>query len=159
MKSKFTYFIILPIILILFLLTVIPIIAFNINTAFNSKVAGMFIVFLLIFTLFMFYTDSKQKIISVELKNNKMIINRFFGLNKSEEFLDNQIDGFNSSIVPTKSGSYNYIYIICKNKKIAKISDQYHKNINEMKSEIEKKYKYLGYKDSGIISELKDMFN
>ncbi|MGL2964671.1 hypothetical protein ACSVH2_12685 [Flavobacterium sp. RSB2_4_14] len=44
------------------------------------------------------------------------------------------------------------------NKKVAKVSNQYHKNFNELSIEINKQYKDLGYINTGIISEFKDFF-
>ena len=45
------------------------------------------------------------------------------------------------------------------NKKIAKISNQYHSNFKELKQEIENKYKDLGFIKSSFISEIKDLIN
>ena len=86
-----------------------------------------------------------------------MNINRFFGI-KNPIFINNEeIKGFHNSIVTTKYGSYNYIYLVKGNKKIAKISDQYHKNFKELSNEIEKRYENLGFINSNFISELKDI--
>jgi len=71
----------------------------------------------------------------------------------------NFIDGFHNSIVETKYGSYDCIYLMSKHKKVAKISNQYHKNFDKLALEIKKKYKDLGYFNTGFISEIKDIFN
>ena len=48
---------------------------------------------------------------------------------------------------------------IVQPKKHRKISNQYHKNFTELSIEIKKRYKDLGYINSGFISEIKDIFN
>ncbi len=104
------------------------------------------------------WVELKDKIIAIKFEQNDIKINRFCGI-KNPIFIDNkEIEGFYNSIVTTKNGSYNYIYVMKGNKKIAKISEQYHKNFNDLSSEIEKRYKNLGFINSNFISELKDMF-
>ncbi|MBX9808617.1 MAG: hypothetical protein K2X95_12590 [Flavobacteriaceae bacterium] len=133
-------------------------ILFNFNTTFNSKFAGIFVISLLFFVIFIMFIELKDKIIAIKFEENGIKINRFCGI-KNPTFIDNkQIDGFHNSIVTTKYDRYNYIYLMKGNKKIAKISNQYHKNFGDLSREVEKKYKNLGFINSNFISELKDMF-
>jgi phosphorylcholine metabolism protein LicD len=103
------------------------------------------------------FIELKDKIIAIKFEENGIKINRFCGV-KNPIFIDNkQIEGFHNSIVTTKYDRYNYIYLMKGNKKIAKISNQYHKNFEDLSREIEKKYKNLGFINSNFMSELKDM--
>ncbi|WP_395054495.1 hypothetical protein [Flavobacterium sp.] len=49
--------------------------------------------------------------------------------------------------------------MIQNNKKIAKISNQYHNNFIDLSLEIKKRFKDLGSTNSGFVSEIKDMLN
>ena len=104
------------------------------------------------------FIELKDKIIAIKFDENGIKIKRFCGVNNATFIDDKQIDGFHNSIVTTKYDRYNYIYLMKGNKKIAKISNQYHVNFGDLSREIEKKYKNLGFINSNSISELKDMF-
>ena len=159
MKSKFkiiSYFI--PI-FFLFLIGLLINLIINIKSAFTSNYGALFVISLLFFSIIMVFFEFRNKIINVEFINNQFKINRFFGLTNTKVINDKDIQGFYNSIVKTKYGYYDYIYLISNNKKVVKISNQYHKNFTELSMEIKKRYKDLGYINSGFISEIKDIFN
>lgn len=159
MKSKFkiiSYFI--PI-FFLFLIGLFINTIINIETVFTSIYGGLFVVGLSFISIIMIFFEFKSKIVNVEFISSQFKINRFFGLRNSKIIDDKIIDGFHNSIVKTKYGSYDYIYLMSNNKKIVKISNQYHKNFIELSIEIKKRYKDLGYINSDFISEIKDIFN
>jgi hypothetical protein len=159
MESKFkiiSYFI--PI-FILFLIGLFINIIVNIKSAFTSIYGGLFVVSLLFFSILMLFFEFRNKIIKVEFINNQFKINSFFGLTNTKIIDDKIIDGFYNSILETKYGSYDYIYLMSNNKKIIKISNQYHKNFKELSEEIKIRYKDLGFVNTGFISEIKDIFN
>lgn len=159
MKSRFkiiSYF--FPI-FFLFLIGVLINLIINIKSAFTSIYGGLFVISLLFFSFILVFFEFRNKIIEVEFTKNQFKINRFFGLANTKIIDDKIIDGFYNSIVETKYGSYNYIYLMSNHKKIVKISDQYHKNFTELLIEIKKRYKDLGYINSGFVSEIKDIFN
>ena len=159
MKSKFkiiSYFI--PILFLFSIVTLINVII-NIKSAFTSIYGGLFVIIILAFSVFIIFFEFKSKIIEIEFLDNQIKINNFFGLTNTKIIDDKIINGFYNSIVKTKYGSYNYIYLTSNHKKIVKISDQYHKNFTELSIEIKKRYKDLGYINSGFISEIKDIFN
>lgn len=159
MKSKFkivAYFI--PIFLV-FSVGLFFNVIFNFNSTFTSFYPGIFVISLLFIAIFICFVEFRDKIIKVEITINQLKIHRFFGLICTETIDDKIIDGFHNSIVETKYGSYDYIYLMSKHKKVAKISNQYHKNFDELAIEIKKKYKDLGDFNTGFISEIKDIFN
>ena len=131
----------------------------NIETVFTSIYGGLFVVSLLFISIIMMFFEFRNKIIKIEFTINQLKIHRFFGLIHVQTIESNRIDGFHNSIVKTKYGIYNYIYLMNNHKKVAKISNQYHKNFTELSIEIKKRYKDLGYINSGFISEIKDIFN
>lgn len=159
MKSKFKISVLVPI--FGFFLTsglIIEIIFIIFKNAFTTSLAEILIVTLLFLLLFIFFTEIKQRILKITFEKNNFILNRFYGLGTSNKINDIEIEGFHKSILSTKYGRYNYIYLIKGNKKIAKISNQYHKNFGDLSREIEKRYKNLGFINSNFISELKDIF-
>jgi hypothetical protein len=116
------------------------------------------VLLIFLFAAFLFFIELKDKIIAIKFEQNGIMINRFCGV-QNPIFIDNkEIQGFHNSIVATKYGRYNYIYLIKGTKKIGKISNQYHKNFGDLSREIEKRYKNLGFTNTTLISELKDMF-
>lgn len=159
MKSNFrliAYFI--PLFLLISIGFYIYII-FKFNSTFKSFLPGIFVVSLLFISIIIVFIEFRDKVIKVEIINNQLKIHRFFGLMHIQTIDNNFIDGFYDSIVETKYGSYDYIYLMSKHKKVAKISNQYHKNFDELAIEIKKTYKYLGYFNTGFITEIKDIFN
>ena len=131
----------------------------NFKSTFNSFYAGFFVVALMLLVLLVCICELRDKIIEIEFINNQLKIKRFFGIGVVYFFDDKFFDGFYNSTVITKYGSYNYHYLMKEGKKVAEISNQYHKNFDELSEEIKKRYKYLGYINSGFISEIKDIFN
>lgn len=159
MKSKFRlYCYLLP--LFFFLIAGLFLkILIDFETTFNSKLAGSFVVILLFLAIFVIYVELKDKIIAIKFEQTNIKIKRFCGI-KKPVFINNlEIKGFQNSIVTTKYESYNYIYLIKGNKKVAKISNQYHDNFEELSEEIKKRYIDLGFVYTGFISEIKDIFN
>lgn len=159
MKSKFkiiSYF--FPI-LFLFSVGVLINAIVNIKSGFTSIYGGLFVIIFLAFSVFMLFFEIRNKIIKIEFIYNQLIINRFFGLTNTEVLNNEIIEGFYNTILETKFGSYNHIYLISKHKKVAKISNQFHKNFDDLSDEIKKRYRDLGYINSGFISEIKDIFN
>lgn len=158
MKSKFKIDSYFTLLFFIFFIGFLIKILLDFKIVFNSKFAGSLVTILMFFVAFLIFIELKDKIIAVKFEENSIIINRFCGLKNSIFFDNKEIEGFRNSIITTKYGRYNYIYLMKGNKKIAKISEQYHKNFNDLSSEIEKRYKNLGFINSNLISELKDMF-
>jgi glucan phosphoethanolaminetransferase (alkaline phosphatase superfamily) len=158
MKSKFkigSYFFLLFLFLFIGLLIKILL---DFTKTFNSKITGFFVVILLFFVVFIMLIELRDKIIAIKFEQNGITINRFLGIKKPVFINNKEINGFHNSIISTKNGRYNYIYLIKGNIKIAKISEQYHKNFIDLSAEIDKRYKNLGSIKTNLISELKDMF-
>ena len=152
-KTKFTS---LPIIICSFLTTS----AFGLlYLTINSSKAGIF--FPILFLTFMIYfwlTEFRTRAHKIEILNGMIIIREYFGFGKQKVFELKKLDGFNISIQPSKSGSYEYIFILQEGKRIASISEFYHSNYTEIKSSIEKKIKNLGQTEYKFKHEYKQMF-
>ncbi|MEZ7499564.1 hypothetical protein QO200_12550 [Flavobacterium sp. Arc3] len=155
MNNK-TKFAILPIIIC----TVTTTLAFGLlYITLNSSKAGILIpLLLLIFVIYFFLNEFRTKAHKIEIQNEKIIVKKYFGLGKKKFFKLKDLEGFNVLIQPSKSGCYEYIFILNEGKRIASISEFYHRNYITMKSAIEKKIKYLGQTEYKFKNEYKEMF-
>jgi hypothetical protein len=159
MKSKFkmvSFFI--PLILLIFTGLLISSLLY-IKSDFTSIYGGLFVIFMGFIVSFLSFLEIKNKIIAIEFSDNQLKISKYFGIGKTKFIDDKIIDGYKNSIIHTRNGSYENIYLLMNNKNVLKFSNQYYKNYNELKAEIQKKYKYLGHKNSNFITELKNFFN
>lgn len=158
MKSKFkliAYFI--PMLFLFFTGLFIHVIM-NMKSTFNSVTVGYFVVSLMFLSIVMIFAELRDKVIRIELNKNQFIVTPFCGTLNTKIINNKDITGFYTTIVSTKYGSYDYLYLIKDSKKVAKISNQYHKNFDELSTEVKKKYKDLGFINSGLVSEFKDLF-
>jgi hypothetical protein len=152
-KTKFA---ILPIIICSFV-TITPLGLLYITI--NSSKAGIFLpILLLIFVIFFWLTEFRTRAHKIEIQNEKIIVNEYFGLGKNKVFKLKDLEGFNVLLQPSKSGYYEYIFILNEGKRIASISEFYHRNYKTMKSVIEKEIKYLGKTEYKFKYEYEEMF-
>ena len=133
--------------------------AINFGEGISSFKAAIFVNVSLLIGLIIVFFEIKHKVIKISFNNNYITITRYFGLFNSLILKHSEISGFHNSEVSTRYGSYDYIYLMKGDKKVAKISNQYHKNFKELKQEIENKYKDLGKINSDFFSEIKDIFS
>jgi hypothetical protein len=152
-KSKFAF---LPIFICVFL----TITAFGlIYLTANSPRAGILLpIFYLIFVIYFWLTEFRTRAHKLEIINDKIIKKEYFGLGERKVYDIHNLDGFNTSIQPSKYGSSEYIFIIKQGKRVGSISKFYHRNYDEMKSIIEQKIKNLGSKEYKFAYEYKEMF-
>lgn len=161
MKSKFTiksYLVLILILASLYLLFII-VPAFFGNPFYEDKLfPKIFVLGLIIFTVsYLVFGELRTKYINVELNKNEIIVKRFFGL-KAERYRVSEIEGWKYSLLPSRGGTYEYLYLYKNNKKQIKISEFYHKNYKQLKSEIQAQYKSLGYEKFSYLDELKEIF-
>ena len=161
MKSKFTiksYLVLILILASLYLLFII-VSAFFGNPFYEDKLfPKIFVLGLIIFTVsYLVFGELRTKYINVELNKNEIIVKRFLGL-KAERYRVSEIEGWKYSLLPSRGGTYEYLYLYKNNKKQIKISEFYHKNYKQLKSEIQAQYKSLGYEKFSYLDELKEIF-
>lgn len=125
----------------------------------NSSKTGIFIpILFLVFAIYFGLTEFRTRAHKIEIQNEKIIVSKYFGLGKNKVFKLKHLEGFNVSLQPSKSGHYEYIFILNEGKRIASISEFYHSNYKTMKSTIEREIKYLGKTEYKFINEYKEMF-
>mgnify|MGYP003113417628 CR=1 FL=1 len=152
-KSKFAF---LPVFICLFL-TISAFGLLYLMVKFPDSGTTLPILYFL-FVLYFWLTEFRTRAHKIEFRNDKILKREYFGLGKQRVFEIKNLEGFNISIQPDKSGFTEYIFIIQKGKRIASISKFYHRNYKDMKSEIEQKIKNLGLKEYKFLYEYKEMF-
>ena len=161
LRSKFTFksylVLILTIVCLYLLFMVVP--AFFGNPYYDNKpFPKIFILGLIIFTfIYLVFGELRTKYITIELTQNNIVVKRFFGA-IIKSYKASEIDGWKYSMLPSRGGTYEYLYFYKNNKKKIKISEFYHKNYKQLKNEIQSQYKYLGYEEFSYLDELKEMF-
>jgi len=104
--------------------------------------------------------ELRTRVISVRIENEHFIIKRFLGLGISRRFDLSDISGFKTSILSSKSGSYEYLYLMVGTKKIAKLSEFYHSNYKELKRYIvSMNIKNIGFEPFSNRQEFNDIFS
>ena len=83
-----------------------------------------------------FFIELRTKAISVEIGSDAIKVKRYLGLGPTKVYLLDSITGFKTSILQSKGGSYEYLYLMIGDRKIAKLSEFYHGNYKELKSNI-----------------------
>lgn len=129
----------------------------QINSVFTSKEAGYIVIFLLLFALLFILLSIYSKAIRIDFNSQGILVKRFLGLFPSVSYDYNKLDGFYTSKVNSKLGTFNELHIMSGKKKIAKLTDFYHSNYISLLSETEKHIENLGYINSGLFSEIKDL--
>ena len=96
--------------------------------------------------------------IKVVIGSDFLIVKKYGGLSTGKRYSYSNIDGFKISILRSATTDNEYLYLIQANKKIAKISDFYHKNYRALKGELKTKLKDLGIEKFSYVQELKETF-
>lgn len=129
-------------------------------TAPTPPLNGLPLILLLTFTiLWLFFGEFRTKMIKVVLNDDHLLIRTFGGLSTAKKYLYKDLDGFKTSILRSRAGDNEYLYLIKDNKKVGKISDFYHKNYLELKTEISSKLDDLGFEKFSYKDELKETYS
>jgi hypothetical protein len=98
----------------------------------------------------------RTQIIEITIQDNYVEKKNYLGFNKMYDF--QYFDGFKTSILSSKGGSFEYLYFVKDNKKTIKISEAYHKNYSDLKDIISTNLKDLGKIQFSYIDEFKEVF-
>ncbi len=162
MKTKFKIKGYLPLLLSIVLSAIIVnfIIEFFTNPFYQKKplVTLIVLTFFLLTLAWLILGEVKNKFIIVEFSDEKITIAKMGGLLSKKEISPAEIEGWKYSILTSRGGNDEYLYLYSNGKKIAKISEFYHKNYGEIKQYVKSKYKNLGFEQFSYLDELKEMF-
>jgi hypothetical protein len=110
--------------------------------------------------IWLFFGELRTKIISIDIKDNYFVIRRYLGMGKVKIFYLEEISGFKTSILPSRSGSYEYLYLMSGDRKVAKLSAFYHSNYKGLKSYlVSLNIKFIGVEYYSNRQELKEIFS
>lgn len=104
-----------------------------------------------------FFGEIRTKYISVEINTDEIIEKRFLGL-QMKSYRCSEIEGWKYSHLPSKGGTYEYLYLYKDGRKIIKISEFYHRNYADVKSYVKTQFRDLGYEKFSYFDELKETF-
>lgn len=118
-------------------------------------IAVIFFIFVLAWLIL---GELKNKFIIVRLAENKISIAKLGGVLPIIDFNSSEIEGWKYSILPSKTRDYEYLYLYAHGKKIAKISQFYHKNYPDIKKYVSDHYANLGFEEFSYLKEFKEIF-
>ena len=131
-KSKFRIWAIMPFILSLIIIISLVILYLHQEFIFDPNTpiffASFFSLFFIYFLTMLIFGELRTKSIKVYIDNNSITKRNFIGLGIKTKFELNNITGFKTSNISSKSETYEYLYIMFNDKKIVKLSEFYHKN-------------------------------
>lgn len=104
--------------------------------------------------------EIKTKMISLDIEEDSVIVRRYLGFGPAKIYGLGEITGFKISVLTWRGGSYEYLYLMEGDRKIAKLSDFYHNNYKELKRHIiSLNIKSSGFEAFSNRQEIKDIFN
>lgn len=110
--------------------------------------------------VWMFLGELRTKAIHVKIQNDSIKIKRYLGFGITRIYHIEEITGYKTSILTSKNGSYEYLYLMAGDRKIGKLSAFYHNNYQELKSYIVALHiKNLGFEPFSSLQQLKDIFS
>jgi hypothetical protein len=159
MRSKFSVNIIGPIVCFFLLLFAIIFCAFAFYLA-GIEIKFIILVDLIPFTIivWVFYGEFRTKMIVAVLGKSYVIIVGYGGAGTPKRIEYAELDGYSVSVLSNVNNDYLYLYFVKDGKKIAKISQFYHSNYAEMKSDIAGRLKYLGESEFNYWQEIRESF-
>ena len=160
LHSKFKFWAFLPGVLLLPVTGLMAVIAMNVSDRPDMPRVGayLFFVFFLFIWVWLVFGELRTKIIKAAIDNTQITVSGFFGLGARKYYLLAQFDGFETALLPSRYDTYEYLYLMKNGKKIVKLSQFYHSNYAELKSDLTNKIKNLGRKKMNLLQEIKEIF-
>jgi hypothetical protein len=95
----------------------------------------------------------------VTIYHDKILKRSFLGIGPKTEFRIDQLTGYRTSTISSKTGDFEYLYLIDNKKKVIKLSSFYHKNYLVIKSSLlRNRIKNLGTEYPSLIRETIETF-
>lgn len=102
-----------------------------------------------------FLHEVKTKLTSITFTTNNIETTDWFKKKNIIKF--NEINGFEIKTVKGKYENYEYLYILKNDKRVATISQTYHKNYSDLKSIVVENFKNLGVSKFGFLNEITEI--
>ena len=128
-------------------------------TGHQPSPVGYFFICISLFTwTWLVFGELRTKAISVTLDNGSITTTNFFGLGVKRQFGFKDFDGFKTCLLPSNAGTYEYLYLVKRNRKVVKLSEFYHRNYDEFKYVFQQKLKFFGREPFNIVTEVSEIF-
>jgi hypothetical protein len=119
----------------------------------NYNLKFLFVGSIMIFSCFWLILGTLRRLIFLKLTDREIVVKNIL---QSEIKLNfESLDGFETTIETSKSGSYEVLYLVKNGKSLVHISEFHLSNYNEIKREIELKMKNLGSVKFSLFSDWK----
>ena len=143
---------------------IIIIISYNDVSMFKPNTPIIFIIlFSTIFTFVfikLFWGELRKKTIKIFIEHETISKKGFLGLGPLIKYEISNISGYTTSILNSKGVNYEYLYLFYNNKKVITISEYYHLNYKELKTNIiNKGIKNFGVEESSFVKETLEIFS
>ena len=125
--------------------------------SFTVGLPGKIIYFIMGTFLLSLIGKVRTKTIKVSFTNNIITVRQALGLGQKHMAWLSDISGFYTSSIRERRNHFDYIYIMQGNKKIAKISNQYHANYPDLYSYVKTNFRYLGNYKTNSLTEIGDL--
>lgn len=108
--------------------------------------------------LMMIFGELRRRTIKVTIDSETITVRRYLGWGREELHFLSTFEGYHTTHLQSRYGSYEYLYLMQQGKKVIKLSEFYHKNYNELKEAISKKVKFRGIVQYSWSREMKEFF-
>jgi hypothetical protein len=116
--------------------------------------------FFLYILILLIWGELRTKVIKVYIGKDSISKKVFLGLGVKRQYQFKDINGLKTSLVFSRGGTFEYLYIIVDDKKVVKISEFYHRNYKELKRTLMiRGVKNLGNEDWSFLRETREIFN
>gem|GEM_PF-1004540 len=107
-----------------------------------------FVIFAVLITIFVviwgFFVEMNMRMAQLRITEHHIIIKQLLGYGSKRTLDIKDIDGFVTKGFKTRGQYQEFCYLIRNNKAIAVFSSVYYSNYNEIRSELQRRLKYLG---------------
>ncbi|OAZ04451.1 hypothetical protein FLB_14490 [Flavobacterium succinicans] len=115
-------------------------------------------VLFLLFIVVFWFTVCRTRAHRIRIDEESIVVNRYFGIGKSETYGFNGLDGFITLFESGKLGVSENLFILRKGKRVVCISEFYHSNYGELKQILIERLINFGVKDYNIKEEWSNIF-
>jgi hypothetical protein len=155
-KLKWT---VVPLVLLTAVLTITTIVsAITIKTTFTSVDGGIMCIVFLSFTCWMLLYHIRVQTQDIFIQGKTLFVRNWLGYGKEKEYNVTKLSGFHSSTLSSRAGNFKALYIMHGKRKIARSSEYYHSNFNEINNWATANLTDLGFISTNAPTEIKDAF-
>lgn len=160
MVSKFSYRILYPLGLLIFILALL---AYFVQLILTKQVTASSGIFALmgLFTaiaIWLCFGELRTKAINVWIADEQIAVSKYLGLGGRKYYPFTGFSGFETAQLTSNSGSYEYLYLMIADRKAVKLSEFYHSNYDDLKAVVMQHLENLGEKEFEFWQEMKEIF-